>query len=239
MEGAIHIASDGQECTVQLSYGMDEKRIRQFKEQAPWLVLSHEYWDLLHFCQSLHFDNFYELRFDGSEVLTDDQIFPRGLVLMDDGNGNFWIMDVDSAGNPGKIFYWCHDPSVIMLQANSLKEFLVQIKEHIEKGKDSFFHRLNYEFTLNQWKSNERLLSRKQSRKLNDVEVSRFFERLPDKYVVADLREASPGDGVSLKGLDPDNHTARRYDHLHLWGIRPVESSGDPLSRLFHKFFGR
>src|SRR5689334_8432785 len=48
--------------------------------------------------------------------------------MLPDGFGNFWVVDVDpETGVWGAVFFACHDPSVIVVQAPDLATFLQQL----------------------------------------------------------------------------------------------------------------
>lgn len=50
---------------------------------------------------------------------------PDGLPVATDGFGNHWIADVRD-GRPAEVLFIAHDPPVVVLQARSLADFLVQ-----------------------------------------------------------------------------------------------------------------
>ena len=52
-------------------------------------------------------------------------IAPDGLPVAADGFGNHWVVDIRD-GRPAEVLFIAHDPPVVVLQAHSLGDFLVQ-----------------------------------------------------------------------------------------------------------------
>src|ERR1043165_5700900 len=51
--------------------------------------------------------------------------------MLGDGCGNYWIVDVNpQTGAWGTVFFGCHDPSVIVVQAPDLQTFFTQLLDH-------------------------------------------------------------------------------------------------------------
>jgi cell wall assembly regulator SMI1 len=56
--------------------------------------------------------------------------FPCWLPILDDGAGNGWNVDIDPVtGAWGRVYYACHDPAVLVYQAPSLADFIVQFAD--------------------------------------------------------------------------------------------------------------
>src|SRR6266849_356687 len=57
-----------------------------------------------------------------------DDIFPKGIPIAPDGFGNFWVLDVQGNAPAGvPVFFACHDPPVILHQADSIAGFLSEV----------------------------------------------------------------------------------------------------------------
>ncbi|GHF94641.1 hypothetical protein GCM10017567_06390 [Amycolatopsis bullii] len=52
-------------------------------------------------------------------------IAPDGVPVATDGFGNHWVVDVRD-GRPAEVLFIAHDPPVVVLQARSVGDFLVQ-----------------------------------------------------------------------------------------------------------------
>lgn len=67
-----------------------------------------------------------ELSFaDGAFDVDLTGIAPDGVPVAADGFGNHWVVDVRK-GRPAEVLFIAHDPPVVLLQARSLGDFLVQ-----------------------------------------------------------------------------------------------------------------
>src|SRR5690349_14171555 len=54
-----------------------------------------------------------------------EEIFPAAAPIATDGTGNHWVVDVDPYdGRWGAVYYACHDPPVIVVQAATFAAFI-------------------------------------------------------------------------------------------------------------------
>lgn len=235
LEGTEYRAFNGKDETIFATEGLTDREVALFRRENPWLKLSHDYWDLLSYSRSLILDNSWEIQFAGARDFSHDRIFPRGICLMDDGFGGHWILDVDKEGRPGKVYFWNHDPDCIVLLAGSLREFFEVIREYTERGNDSLFIRVYAETCRELWGSEDNILRRKECMKSDDEAAKKFFQTLPPKYSVLDLRNVMPGDGVSLRLFFSHVHSAVRHETLPMWGIKETLFLPDKIKRLLRK----
>jgi hypothetical protein len=85
--------------------------------------------ELLGYAGGFRFDRLKtEVDFVGSEMFAFEEALPHGVPLLGDGYGNCWMVDVrPKDGQWGQVFYVCHDPLALIVQAPSLAVFLEQI----------------------------------------------------------------------------------------------------------------
>ena len=112
--------------SVTLLPGLSEREIAQFQEQLPG-PLPEEIRQLLLY--SAGFDSKPQsirqragsVHFTGHEGFELAEVFARSVPLLPDGCGNFWVVDINPQnGAWGSVFYACHDPAVIVVQARDL-----------------------------------------------------------------------------------------------------------------------
>lgn len=85
--------------------------------------------ELLSYASGFRFDRLKtDVDFLGSELFAFEEALPHGVPLLGDGFGNCWVLDVHpSDGRWGQVFYVCHDPLMVLVQAPSLAALLTQI----------------------------------------------------------------------------------------------------------------
>jgi hypothetical protein len=120
--------------------------------------------------------------------------FADALPIAADGSGNFWVVDVDpQSGAWGTVFYLCHDPCDVVLQATSIAEFLEQV---LQSGKPDEWRLIS-------------ALSSDHPRIQQDEELRAFADELDGGYRIADLRAKEIGSGFSYE-QDGDVKSVRR-----------------------------
>lgn len=126
---------------------------------------------------------------------------PRGLEILADICGNPWVVDVDSRGEWGAVFYISHDPPEIAFQSNDLASFLLEFflfftQRHESKLIDPRNARI------------ERVpLQKTQAlRDGSDPILRKFAATLNEDDLIADLRAKRSGTGFpwDLFGLDTE-----------------------------------
>ncbi|HLP83261.1 MAG TPA: hypothetical protein VK157_02840 [Phycisphaerales bacterium] len=131
---------------------------------------------------------------------------PRCLELADyDGNAFIAEVNADAATSP--VWYACHDPEVLVLQARSLAEFLDRVIDFFRPQRR--YEHSAYGPDLNQrvWAVHEQPPCGQQvdeARASADEAVAKFAATLPPHAVVFDFRGLHVGEGVAYHDLDPD-----------------------------------
>jgi hypothetical protein len=136
--------------------------------------------------------------FSGANLFGLEDIFPNNVPILGDGEGNFWIIDIrQDTGFWGKVFFVCHDPPVIVIQSQNLREFLTQILESFQPPYRNALAQIKEDAINRIVKSDPYLMDVKQARLSTDVVLSEFAWQLPDTFKVVDLRTAKTGAGFS------------------------------------------
>jgi hypothetical protein len=195
--------------SVTLLPALSEREIAQFQEQLPG-PLPEEIRQLLLY--SAGFDSKPQsirqragtVRLTGHEGFELPEVFPASVPLLPDGCGNFWVVDINPQnGAWGAVFYACHDPAVIVVQARDLTTFLSQLLDPEKSEPENAVHHVHEEAVTVIWKDDPWLVSVQDARAARDAVVSKFAEQLPDNYRVADLRSRKIGSGFSWGKAGP------------------------------------
>ena len=136
------------------------------------------------------------------------------IPVLADGNGNFWIVDLEPDQHTGPVMFWCHDPAVMVIQAPTLSEFLQQI---IDVGRDTdrlAFIRKQRSHEI--WASDPYLVPVEEARQSADPDLAAFAQELADSFFIADLRKCEIGSGFSWGKSDSD---VRRLKDKLIFGV--------------------
>jgi hypothetical protein len=140
--------------------------------------------------------------------------FPAGVGILGDGAGNFWSVDVDPVtGDWGPVYFLCHDPAVIVLQSRSIVEFIDDVRAQFTPGTvERPFDRT--------WR---RAMEVYNDASENLPTAAEFAQRCPGltppdveglaEGRIADLRDASPGDGFAWDRFGADTRITRMGRH--------------------------
>jgi hypothetical protein len=186
---------------IDMQPGLTPADINKFEATLPG-KLPGEVRDLLAFSSGFEVDTIGLVDFLGRHPFEFKDAFPRGLPVAGDGDGNFWVQDVrEDTGQWDRVFFVSHDPSVVVVQANSLEEFLSQILDVNKPLNQSPLLRVKTDAVECIWKNDPYLVSLEAAISSGDVELSQCAKRLDDGFGIADLRFSEPGSGFSVRGL--------------------------------------
>lgn len=225
--------SSGLSLTVLRKPGLSDDEIAAFEAQLPG-PLPQPIRELLSFCAGFGFPpvGFVDLR--GEETSGLEEILPRGRVLLGDGFGNQWVIDVDTgSGVWGPVFFVCHDPPVLVLQSVDLAEFLDQVFDLGRPPKRSAIHHVRTEVVRQVWTADPFLNPVEGFRQVADETLATFARQLPDGWMVADLRSLQPAQGFAWGRFGP-NTCLRRSESDLIFAAGPPQRRG-LLQRLFHR----
>jgi len=158
--------------------------------------------------------------FAGSGGLGLRNVLPFPVVLLGDGLGNFWAVDVSPDGAWGAVVLVCHDPPVVAIQAAELASFLGQVLDFRRRDPKDTLDYVRNEGTTRIWRDDPWLIAVEDARRAQDAVVSSFASRLPDDFHVADLRSGETGRGFSWGKAGPDADIRRSGADL-LFGVEP------------------
>lgn len=218
--------------SVALSPGLSEREIGEFQEQLQ-SPIPKEIRELLLYSAGFDSKPFGAVRFTGHEGFELAEVFPRSVPLLPDGCGNFWIVDINPQnGAWGPVFYACHDPAVVAVQAADLGTFILQLLDPTRSEPREAVHYVHEESVRLIWKNDPWLISVRDARQDPDSTVSNFARQLPENFRVADLRSMKVGAGFSWGKAGP-NADIRRSGTDLLFGVESKEPG------LFSRVFSR
>jgi hypothetical protein len=164
-----------------------------------------------------------------------EDLFPHAYSIAGDGYGNFWLLDLlPGAVTWGPVFYACHDPPVIAYQAATVDAFLRDTIAMWQPGGRSSVDVVHEEATRRIWSVNPLVRTRDQVFAGSDSSLRGFAESLPVTALVADLRNATTGDGFSWGAFGPET-VIQRWGTERVWATSPPPKKQGILSRLFRR----
>jgi len=143
LEANEYRTEDGDVFRFTLLPSLSDEEIETFRKTLSRQHLPEEIRELLEYTTGLDGGfvegfNFHQL----TEWSWDDRLFPNSVYIGTDGRGNQWVVDVDSAGNWGPVYFIDHDPPVVMRFADSLANFLMLFHQDGKDPDRSEFNRL-------------------------------------------------------------------------------------------------
>ena len=225
------IDEDGHVVELELLPGLSDAELRDFARRVPCRV-PEGIAELLGTCSGL-VGTIDQVDFTGRiPTFEFEAAFPHGLPLAADGFGNFWTVDLHPDSTKwGPIYFVCHDAPVILYQADSLEEFLIELFRMFEPPHESLIDDVHEDRPARVWKTNPGVLSHERCLRSGAPVLSAFARELDDTFRIVDLRCAKPGDGFSWGRYGPDTVVER-------FGARAVFAYQKPKS-IISRLLGR
>ncbi len=118
-----------------------------------------------------------------------EEFCPDGIAIAEDGCGNSWTLDPES----GRVYFFSHDPPVVVYQFPRLHEFLEQL---VRTPSQSDLGEPLRQWTGRIWQHNPGLLSHSQALQVEGG-LADWARELGEDWEFVDLTTVSPGDGFS------------------------------------------
>ena len=162
-----------------------------------------------------------------------EDIFPHTVPIAGDGFGNFWILDlVPGETEWGPVLFACHDAPVIVHQADSLKQFIAQLREFTVSAPQSAINLVHEDYQNNIWRNNPNTIPVSDARAGHDAGMREFAQSLEgDDWYLIDLRHAKIGDGFSWGRYGPRT-VVKRHGSARLFAVQVRKS-------LWQRLFGK
>jgi hypothetical protein len=228
---------EGEPYRAKLLPGFSTEEIAAFAAQMPTAALPQEINELLSYSRGIDFGWFQPVSFDAFGEFGLLGLFPACIELKSDGAGNFWLLDINQKGNWGAVFYVCHDPPVIVRQADSLRDFLRQVREDARYEPTSWLNEVYNHLTFRIWEERKlqpRLIAASIAAASTDVVLSQFAAQQSPGFLLADLRVGSATIGFAYEKFFQDKgQQVYKHELEPIWAFEPSQPSW--LSRLLGK----
>lgn len=217
-----YLQKQGKEHSIIPKKALSAAEIEALAQHLPGQRLPDEMVELLRFSAGFEDDFFEEFSFCNAYGFGLEHFFPNVIELAGDGLGNFWLLDIDYQGNWGPVYYVCHDPAIIMKQAEDLADFISQIHAFMKEEKHSLFHQLYERSSYNIWKLPKGgFMSKEEANTSGDPILKDFAAQVPAGYLIADLRKKPVGTGFAWGKYYSVMDREIRCGDLPLWAIQP------------------
>jgi hypothetical protein len=218
-----YFSEDGDEYMVELKTGLTEDQINFLDSKLPAQQIPIDIKELLKFSSGFNFNGL-EIAFDGVEQFGFENIFPHSVQLAGDGYGNFWVLDVDTNGNWGSVFYVCHDPPVIVKHSDNLGQFIQHVDEFGKKGNQSHLHLIHDQIVMSIWQKDFGFIDRATASNSHDENLKTFASQFEDSFVFADMRNKPIKSGFVWGKFGSNIDSAKRHETEMIWAFENISS---------------
>ncbi|HAA12474.1 MAG TPA: hypothetical protein DCE41_12550 [Cytophagales bacterium] len=234
LKTATFTDEDGEDYALEFHAGLTDQAIRELQAQFPNQTLAPELQEILTETRGWVGYGPEMVAFDSIDEFGFDYLIPHSITLGHDGFGNFWVLDLDSQGTPGKVYYACHDPAVLVIHSQSLNEYLQHLLAFYQGPEKNHLNEVHDDTVWEVWKSLPNA-SPKQEFLESNPDFNRFLEAFEgENWTVADLRMGQNKLGFAW-GKFGFNQKITRHPTELVWVIEnKKEKSGlKGLKRLF------
>src|SRR5262249_5411637 len=123
---------------------------------------------------------------------------PHGLPIAHDGCGNHWVVDLQPGNTDwGPIYFCCHDAPVMLLQAETVQQFVAEVfRMHIPPHK-SLINDVLKDRLFEVWQKHPGVITQADALDSPDPDLHDFAASLAPDFEIIDLRNAPIGMGFS------------------------------------------
>ncbi len=213
------IDEDGQEFKLEFQKGLTKEEIEDYKSQFPNKTIDPELIEILRVTSGWEGYGPSPIIFDNATCYGYSELTPNATALAHDGFGNYWVLDLDDNGNLGKVFFSCHDPAVIVLNSQSLNEFLFHLLEFYKDPSNNHLNEIHDKTAFSIWKSGGSTVSKKEFINANPEFRIFLSKYVGDNWTIADLRKSENKDGFAWGKYGP-NQLIERHPSKLIWVIK-------------------
>jgi cell wall assembly regulator SMI1 len=213
--------------------GLDSDEVRKLETElgAP---LPRDIDELVRHASGFEFGPVETVAFDAGFSFGMEDILPRAMPLCADGFGNLWVVEVQPSGAWGPIFFACHDPPVLIVQATDIGAFIDGILSLGRKGRTSAVTEVRDAAPLRIWREDPWGIPASRLRDSTDATLRGFAAELKADDIVFDLREQHVGSGFAWGRHGSNGGCKRCRDDLVFAVLMPSKKPG-----FFQRAFGR
>lgn len=205
--------------------------------QVPTAALPQDIEELLRYSKGLTFGWLEEVRFDAFSDFGRLGLFLACVELTHDGAGNYWVLNINQAGQWGAVFYVCHDPQVIVKQADNLLDFLMQLQEYGRLKSASRFDEVYERLSSKIWQERATHTGLMKAAVLvasTDTVLRQFAAQQPSDFLIADLRTES-----ATQGFAYHKFFKNRQLQINKHELEPIWAFEPPPPSWFSRLLGR
>jgi hypothetical protein len=225
---------DGEVYRAELLLGLSVAEVAALTAQMPLATLPQEIQELLLYTKGFEFGWLEQVSFVAFGEFGLQGLFPTCIDLMSDGAGNFWVLDINKLGEWGSIFYVCHDPQVIIRQADNLEKFLGQLYEYATLKSVSWLDEVYNRLSIKIWeerKTDTSIIDVATALASSDPIINQFAAQQSLDSLLIDLRA-----GSSTKGF-AHNKFSFRPGQVHKHDLEPIWAFEPPQLSWFQRLF--
>ena len=192
---------------MRLKPGLQAQEIAKLFTALP-AAIPVELTELLMYASGFSSPDFGAVDFTGRSLqFSFDEISPFGIPIAS-RDGNTWVIDIQSDGASTYVLYFSHDPPVVIIQFDSLAEFIDAVgNQHDVAGAANIAASQVY-------KTGASGISVAEARRSRDTDIAKFAENLPGNLSVFDLRKRSPLRGFAWGRTGPNAECRRAGTNL-------------------------
>ena len=148
------------------------------------------------------------VRLSGHDFFEFPAMFPCGIPIATDAQGNFWVVDVSLSGTWRTVFFVAHDPPVAMIQARDLASFIEQLFDvpDLRAATEIGVTRIH--------DNNPYAIPRSVAQSSSDPAIRALAARVDDRFVIIDLRANEEGTGFVWGSAGPNTAVHRAGEEL-------------------------
>lgn len=213
----VYVSPAGDAFAMELLPPLTSSAIVDLSGKFPLNHLAADIQELLAFASGFTLPEFGEIRFDRFATGLQADYFPNGIEIMNDGLGNSWIADVGDAGKWGGVYFFCHEPGIILLQTSDLSEFIRQLDDFCRNGPRSTLH---HSYEVASWEIwNDTAPFHSKNIVAGSDEVLRAFRNKYPSHHIIDMRNAKPDQGFAWNRATLNGKDVVRHRQHPLWAI--------------------
>ncbi|MBL8219663.1 MAG: SMI1/KNR4 family protein [Bryobacterales bacterium] len=226
------IDEDGNPVQARLLPGLTRDEVDAFGRSLP-VPPSEDVRGLLAYCSGIE-GTLEQIDFTGRSLrdsLGPDFLMPCGFPIARDGFGNFWAVDLQPGSiDWGPIYYCCHDAPVMLLQAATIQEFVIEVFKMYTPPHKSLVEDVHEDRLFEVWRRNPGVIPHASALASPDPDIQTFALDLDPSFELIDLRNAQVGMGFSWGRYGPYTEV-KRFVTRPIFAYRRPEKKG-LLSRL-------
>jgi hypothetical protein len=192
---------------LRLKAGLRKEEISNLSSRLPGL-LPVESEELLTYAAGFSSSDLGPVDFTGRSVrFSFVEVSPFGIPVAS-RHGNSWVIDLDRNGTWSSVLYFSHDPPVVLIQFDSLTQFINALGDH-QNVTEAANHA-----AAEIYKASSLGMTVAAARQSKDKKLATFASNLPQTFSVFDLREGSLPKGFAWGRGGADSECRRAGTEL-------------------------